>query len=49
MKVEKQKFDDTLAKLLKAKPQPRKTVNTRGKRGSKEAIIQPSENTGRKN
>jgi hypothetical protein len=28
MKVEKQKFDDALARLLKAKPQPRKKIKT---------------------
>jgi hypothetical protein len=39
MKVEKKKFDDALAKLLKAKPQPRKKIKTQGRRGSKEPII----------
>lgn len=39
MKVEKDKFDTTLAKLLKAKPAPKKSIKTSGKRGSKKAII----------
>jgi hypothetical protein len=41
MKVEKQKFDDLLGKLLKAKPTPRKTIKARSKHGTKVAIIQP--------
>jgi len=49
MKVEKEKFDNALAKLLQAKPQPRKKIKTPGKRGSKKAIIQQSENTSRTN
>jgi len=49
MKVEKTRFDSTLAKLLKAKPQPRERIKTKGKRGSKEAIIQPTADTKRKN
>jgi hypothetical protein len=39
MKVEKQKFDEALAKLLRAKPQPRKKIKTQGRRGSKAPII----------
>jgi len=39
MRIEKRKFDETLGKLLKAKPQPRKGIKTTGKRGSKKAII----------
>jgi hypothetical protein len=35
MKVEKQKFDDLLGKLLKAKPEPRKKIKTTGKRTPK--------------
>jgi hypothetical protein len=35
MKVEKQKFDDLLGKLLKAKPEPRKKIKTSGKRSGK--------------
>jgi hypothetical protein len=35
MKVEKEKFDALLGKLLKAKPEPRKKIKTTGKRGSK--------------
>jgi hypothetical protein len=35
MKVEKNKFDAALAKLLKAKPAPKKNIKTSGKRGSK--------------
>lgn len=49
MKVEKKKFDNALAKLLQAKPKPRKKIKTQGKHGKKKAIIQPSENTNRKN
>jgi len=32
MKVEKQKFDTLLEKLIKAKPKPRKKIETTGKR-----------------
>jgi hypothetical protein len=39
MKVEKQKFDDALTKLLRAKPQPRKKIKTKGKRGPKTPIL----------
>jgi hypothetical protein len=39
MKVEKKKFDDLLAKLLKAKPEPRKKIKTTGRRGSKVPIL----------
>jgi hypothetical protein len=39
MKVEKEKFDAALAKLLKAKPEPRKQIRTTGRRGSKAPII----------
>ncbi len=35
VRVEEQKFDDALAKLLRAKPQPRKKIKTKGKRGPK--------------
>jgi hypothetical protein len=49
MKVEKEKFDTLLGKLIKAKPGPRKAIRSSGKRGSKEAIIQPRENPNRKN
>jgi hypothetical protein len=41
MKVEKEKFDAALAKLLKAKPAPKKGIKTRGRRGSKKPIIAP--------
>lgn len=34
MKVEKEKFDSLLGKLLKAKPKPRKDIKTSGKRSS---------------
>jgi len=33
MKVEKEKFDALLTKLIKAKPEPRKKIKTTGKRG----------------
>lgn len=39
MKVEKEKFDSALAKLLKAKPQPRGKIKTQGKRGPKTPIL----------
>jgi len=39
MKVEKEKFDALLSKLIKAKPEPRKKIKTHGKRGSKAPII----------
>ena len=42
MKVDKQKFDNALAKLLSAKPQPRKKIKTQGKRGPKTPIISAS-------
>jgi hypothetical protein len=34
--VEKEKFDDLLGKLLKAKPEPRKKINTQGRRRFKD-------------
>jgi len=39
MRVEKEKFDSLLGKLLKAKPEPRKKIKTQGKRGPKTSII----------
>jgi len=39
MKVEKQKFDTLLGKVLIAKPAPRKKIKTPGKRGPKKPII----------
>jgi hypothetical protein len=39
MKVEKDKFDGILGKLLKAKPEPRKKIKTQGKRGPKTPIL----------
>jgi hypothetical protein len=39
MKVEKEKFDSLLRKLLKAKPEPRKKIKTKGKRGPKTPIL----------
>jgi hypothetical protein len=39
MKVEKEKFDALLGKLLKAKPEPRKKIKTQGRKGSKSPII----------
>jgi hypothetical protein len=35
MRVEKQKFDSLLGKLLKAKPEPRKKIKTQGRRTSR--------------
>lgn len=39
MKVEKEKFDTLLSKLIKAKPEPRKKIKTEGKRGPKTPIL----------
>ena len=39
MRVEKAKFDNLLNKLLKAKPEPRKKIKTKGKRGPKVPIL----------
>jgi len=39
MKVEKEKFDALLQKLIKAKPEPRKKIKTKGKRGPKKPIL----------
>jgi hypothetical protein len=39
MKVEKQKFDSLLGKLLKAKPEPRKQIKTQGRKGSKTPVL----------
>jgi len=39
MKVEKEKFDSLLGKLLKAKPEPRKKIKTKGRRGPKTPIL----------
>jgi hypothetical protein len=39
VKVEKQKFDDLLGKLLKAKPEPRKKIKTQGRKGPKTPIL----------
>jgi hypothetical protein len=35
MKVQKEKFDNLLGRLLKAKPEPRKKIKTSGKRTAK--------------
>jgi hypothetical protein len=39
MRVEKAKFDATLAKLIKANPEPRKKIKTQGRGGSKAPIL----------
>jgi len=39
MKVDKGKFDVLLGKLLRAKPEPRKKIKTKGKRGPKTPIL----------
>jgi hypothetical protein len=39
MKVEKEKFDALLSKLIKAKPEPRGKIKTTGKHGSKKPIL----------
>jgi hypothetical protein len=41
MKVEKDKFDSLLGKLLKAKPEPRKKIKTKGKRTAKPILPKP--------
>jgi hypothetical protein len=41
MKVEKEKFDSLLGKLLKAKPEPRKQIKTAKRKPAK--IIQPTQ------
>ena len=43
MKVHKDKFDGVLAKLLRAKPQPRKQIKTQGNRGPKKPILSPDQ------
>jgi len=40
MKVEKQKFDDLLSKVLSTKPKPRSKIKARGKRAAKTPIFQ---------
>jgi hypothetical protein len=47
MKVEKEKFDSLLGKLLKAKPEPRKKIKTQGKRGPKTPILGKSSDQSR--
>ena len=39
MKVQKTKFDGLLEKLLRAKPEPRKKIKTKGRNGSKSPIL----------
>jgi len=39
MKVQKEKFDAVLTKLLKAKPEPRKKIKAQGRKGSKAPIL----------
>jgi len=39
MKVEKNKFDKLLVKLLSAEPEPRKKIKTQGRKGSKAPIL----------
>jgi hypothetical protein len=39
MKVEKNKFDTLLGKLISAKPEPRKKIKTQGRKGSKSPIL----------
>ena len=39
MKVGKRRFDDALTKMLRAKPEPRKKIKTRGRRGPKTPIL----------
>lgn len=39
MKVEKEKFDAVLGKLIKAKPVPRTSVKATGRRGPKKPIL----------
>jgi hypothetical protein len=39
LKVEKAKFDSLLGKLLGAKPEPRKKIKTKGRKGPKTPIL----------
>ncbi len=39
MRVEKEKFDSLLGKLLAKKPEPRKKIKTQGRKGSKAPIL----------
>jgi len=39
MKVEKQKFDALLSKVLRSKPTPRHKIKSNGKRGPKTPIF----------
>ena len=39
MKVEKEKFDAVLGKMLKAKPEPRQKIKTEGRKGPKTPIL----------
>jgi hypothetical protein len=39
MKVEKEKFDAVLTKLIKTKPVPRSSIKTIGKHGPKTPIV----------
>lgn len=39
MKVEKQKFDELLSKVLATKPKPREKIKARGKRAPKTPIF----------
>jgi hypothetical protein len=41
MRVEKAKFDEALARLLKTKPRPRKKIKTSGKGGAAPIIKGP--------
>ena len=41
MKANKEKFDALLGKLLSTKPEPRKKIKTRGRKGPKTPIFSP--------
>lgn len=44
VKVEKDKFDNLLKKLIKAKPEPHKKIKTQGRQSKKTPIISPISN-----
>jgi len=39
MKVQKDKFDKLLGKLISSKPEPRKKIKTQGRKGPKTPIL----------
>jgi hypothetical protein len=39
MKVEKDRFDTLLGKMIATRPEPRKKIKTKGRKGSKSPIL----------